>query len=198
MKWLYPLVVKFFAICLLSACFISCKNKTETEEVKPPVNNGTYFSIKQFAADQWYTHYGQPYGVIKISFHGNKPDSTLTNSFDIEWGMILKTFFESDISDRKYIGHYNFSAFEDETTKTKNYYYEAKDDNLFTRKLQIMFSASNGRVQTIYIETAKKTAGSTRIQRLMYMPAKLISIQEFAESNPGAENDVRLEYRFLN
>lgn len=191
-------VVKLVVLICVSCCIASCTRKEAKEEEKTPVNGGTYFSIKQFAADQWYNYYGQPYGVIKIAFHNNIPDTTITNSFAMDWGMVLKTFFETDISDRKYLGHYDFSTFNEEITNTRNYYYEAKDANLFTRKLQIMFSAANGRVHTIYIETAKKTGNGTRIQRLMYMPLKLITIQEFDQANPDADNNVRLEYRFLN
>lgn len=177
---------------LILYVLVSC-NKKEAGNTVNSENSGTYFSIKQFAADQWRTYYGQPYGMVKITYNNGQPDSSYTNTFKVDWGTILKTFFETDISDRKYIGHYTFSAFTDEATGTKSYYYEANEDNLPARKLQIMFNKANGRISSVYVEAEKNVGGGKRMQRLYYRPLKLISIQEFG----SGRKDLRLEYWFL-
>lgn len=160
-------------------------------------NGGTYFSIKQFIADQWSLYHGQPFGLQKTVYVNGKTDTTLVSAYDVDWAAIFKVFFESDISDKKFLGKYSFSSFPDNATQTNNFFYEAKDDNLYTRKLQISADNISNRVRSVYIETQKKGRWSGRTQKLFYQPIKVISIQEYEKAGPGTVKELRIEYRFL-
>ena len=187
--------------CWLSAMLlftvVSCKPSTPA--VKNDITNsgGTYFSIKQFIQDQWSLYHGQPFGLRKIVYLNGRVDSTMVSAYDLDWAPIFRVFIESDISDRKFLGKYDFSSFPDDATETNNFFYEAKDDKLYTRKLQISADNVSSKVRSIYIETQKKGKWSSRTQKLFYMPVKIISIQEYEKSGPGTARELRIEYRFL-
>lgn len=121
----------------------------------------------------------------------------LTNADAVDWAAIFNIFFETDISDSKFLDKYDFSEFADETTMTENYYYQAKDPKLFTQKLHIMSNLINHKISYIYIETSRNNRWGARTQRLYYEPVKSIVIQEFESVATGNKNEVRVEYRFL-
>lgn len=172
--------------------FFSCKKKEATPEVSTTFN-GTYFSIKQFGEDQLHLLWGQPYTFHKIVSLNGKTDSSFTTAMDMDWASIIKPFFESDISDKKYLGQYNFSMFEDNLTDTRNFFYEAKDKKLLTQKLQITADAYNNKITSIYIETIK----NGKVQKLLYEPKKLIQIQEYESSFLGKDKNLKVEYYFM-
>jgi hypothetical protein len=175
----------------------SCSPRSPKMQTPETAKGGTYFSIKQFIDDQWRVYRGQPFGFMKYVYEDGKVDSSLTNIDDMNWGVILQPFFESDISDPRFLGHYNFSQFEDNATQTVNYYYEAKEDSLFTRKLQIMADDVTSKVRSIYIETEKNTHLKHVTHKLFYIPLEVISLQELDHSGPSAK-ELRIEYRFLH
>ena len=187
-----------FAVCLfaLVGLFISCKPSKKEEKTAPAGGPG-YFSIAQFISDQWNTHRGQPYGMQKVVYMNGKVDSSMISAFDVDWGPIFKTFIATDISDLKYLDRYSFSEFADDATMTHNFFYEAKEESLFTRKLHIAADDVNHRVRSIYIETSKNGKWSNFSQKLFYMPMKVISIQEFEWAETGPTKELRVEYRFL-
>lgn len=179
----------FLFILLIIA---SCKNAKD-KKVSVDTSGATYFSITQFAADQFNTFGGQPYTLHKVVTLNGKVDSSFESALTMDWASILKPFLESDISNRKYLDQYNFSMFEDNITDTRNFFYEAKDPKLFTKKLQISSDALNNKIQSIYIETEK----NGKVQKLFYKPVKLIQIQEFESSFLGKDKDLKVEYIFM-
>ena len=162
---------------------------------KKPVE--TYFSSRQFVQDQWQTYYGQPFSLYRISKLNGVVDSTLVNFLDMDWGTILKIFLATDIGDPKYLGQYNFSVFDDNTSGNRTAMYEAKDPDLFTRLLQITVDPSSNRILSLYVQTAKNTSARSTQQRLLYIPLKIIQIQEDEHTIPGIKRNLIVEYRFL-
>lgn len=161
-------------IALLVLICSSCKKK-----IDPYVDiKGNYFSINQYALDQWNTFSGEPIMIIKtVRINNGKTDSLLTNSDTLNWAPIFKTFAETDISDRKYLGQYTFTQFDDNQDETHNFYYEANDKDLFTQKLLLSIDQFNNKVKGIYIETIKKDISGEHTQKLYYAPLKTIQIQ---------------------
>lgn len=162
-----------------------------------PNVKGHYFSVKEFALDQWNTYSGEPIFIVKTVRTGDRLDSSFTNSDTLNWGNIFKVFFETDIGDRKYLGKYDFSQFVDSLEGTGNYYYKALDEDLFTQKLLITFNLTNNKIKGIYIQSRKKTIFDETIQKLYYNPMKTIQIQ--TETNPliGAKNYTVVQYDFV-
>ncbi len=182
-------------ICIILLVITACK--TKQTDVKQPEDNGRYFSIADYAMDQVNTYYGQPYGMLKITFAEGKSDTLYTNTEKIDWAAILRIFFATDISDKKYLDRYNFSEFADTMSNTNNYYYEAKEKELFTQKLHITTNPRSNLINSIYIETSKNQSLDNRTQRLYYIPGKSIIIQEFESGNTGDDKEVRVEYQFM-
>jgi hypothetical protein len=167
----------------------SCK-KTEKSKA---ASGGTYFSVTQFARDQFSTFSGQPYTLQKVVTLNGKVDSSFVQAMTLDWGSVLKPFFESDISDRKFLDQYNFNLFDDNATDSRNYFYEAKDKKLLTRNLQISTDPFNNRIKSIYVETEK----NGKVQKLFYRPLKLIQIQEYESSFLGTDKNLKVEYYFM-
>lgn len=189
------MIIRNVLVLLAVITLFSC-NKPDENSPAATELEGNYFSIKQFAMDQWSTYEGQPYTLEKVVQMNGKKDTTYISALDMDWASVLKVFFDSDISDKKYLERYNFSLFEDDATLTRNFYYEAKEKELFTRKLQIAADEETNKIRSIYIETAKNGTLNDLNQKLYYVPMKLIQIQEFEKSKTGPDKDIRIEYRF--
>lgn len=184
------------SIVLLSLLYTSCKKKDEIpDEFKD--EKGTYFSINQYILDQWNTFEGEPIFIVKtVRVNGGKVDSSFTNSDTLDWAKIFKTFSETDISDRKFLGKYNFNQFDDNQDMTHNFFYQAKDDEEFTQKLLITIDQYTNRVKGIYIETFKKDFGDETTQKLYYAPLKSIQLQTDDKPWLGTKKHTVVQYDF--
>lgn len=186
--------MKLRLILLFALALSACKTKEDTTVSS---NGEGYFSIVQFAQDQWDTFHGQPYNLSKKVYFNGAVDSSLVIATDMEWSPILKVFFETDISDPKYVGKYKFSSFKDRTTTSNNFYYEAKDPKVYTKKLHITVDYFTDRITSIFIEAERDTRLGTKNVKLFYTPMETISIQEKETSKTGEEKDLRIVYEFL-
>ena len=148
--------------------------------------------------DEWNTFAGQPFMINKMVIKDGKTDSSLTNSDTISWAPLVKIFSETDISDRKFLGRYKFTQFDDNADGTHNFFYEANedDDELFTRKLLLTIDAFTTKVKGIYIQTEKKTIFDDCVQKLYYAPMKTIQIQTEDKPLIGAKTHTVVEYHF--
>ena len=178
----------------------SCKKK---EDKKPAEEyNGTYFSINQFALDEWNTFAGEAFVITKtVRVNQGHTDSSFTNSDTINWAPIIHTFLETDISDPKYLGKYKFTQFDDNADDTHNFFYEADDKDLFTQKVLITIDrfrteTSGYKIKGIYIETLKNTAWAEEIQKLYYNPLKTIQIQKDVKPRIGKAKLTVEQYDF--
>jgi len=180
---------------ILVVSFSSCKEKPPTEDFSNVT--GTYFSVRQYTLDQWNTFFGEPFLIVKTVRVNKGPyDSSYTTSDTLNWGNIFKMFFETDISDRKYLGKYKFTQFDDDQDDTHNFFYEALDDELYTRKLLISIDQYNQRVKGIYIEATDKSVFEDKLVKLYYKPMKRIQIQTTETPLFGEKVHTVTEYEF--
>ena len=187
-----------YALLLLLAGFIgntSCKRSTVDNE--PSVSDSSYFSIRYFIKDQIQAYYGMPFSLYRVAHLNGKVDSTLVNFLNMDWTSILSTFSATDISAKKFLGKYDFYMSDDETTGNRGYTYTAKDPNVFTRMLQINTDPSNNLITSIYIETSKQDFFGNKKQKLLYIPMRIIQIQESEGSLIGKARNLRVDYRFM-
>lgn len=184
--------IKYGVIFLI--LLTSCKSEVKETE---GTDGRTYFSVATYIQDQWDANRGQGYGMVKKVYFNGKVDSVFTNAIDLDWAPILKVFFDTDISDPKYIGQYDFSAFDDTLTRSRNFYYEAKDKKLYTRRLHITSNFFTDKITSIYIEAQKNSRVGTKNLKLLYTPLETISIQEWETSKTGEQKELRVVYEFL-
>ncbi len=178
------------------ALFADCKKKEPKEDFSDV--KGSYFSINQFILDQWNNFVGAPFIITKtIRVNGTTTDSSYTNSDTLNWAPIFKTFSKTDISDRKNLGLYNFNQFDDPQDNTHNFFYMAKDNDLFTQKLLITLDQSSLRVKGIYVETYKKSVWTEVTEKLYYAPVKQVQIQTDEKPLLGSRKHTVTEYTFL-
>lgn len=140
---------------------------------------------------------GQPQSLYKISKLNGAVDTTVTNFLQMDWTPIFNVIKATDISDKKFIGLYNFNMYDDDVTATRGLIYTAKDPNVLTRTLQISTDPSNNRITSIYIETAKHDFWGSTTQKILYIPMRIIQIQEAQDHLVGKARNLRVEYRFM-
>lgn len=183
---------KLFFVFLV--CLVSCNNAEDIPEQK---KEATYFSVIQYAEDQWETFRGQPFGIVKTVDFNGVVDSSVLNSLEMNWSSVLNVFFETDISDPKYLGEYEFTTFDDPKTITRNFYYKAKNKKLYTQTLHLMIDYFTSKVKSIYIEAKKDTRLGTKDVKLFYLPLETISIQELETSKTGDKKELKIVYEFM-
>ena len=191
--------IKFNRILLAVLMIISGLSCKKKDEVNPNANvRGNYFSIRQFALYEWNTFAGEPILIIKSKREGKgKPDSSYTNSDTLNWAPIFETFFATDISDRKFLGQYTFTQFDDNVDFTHNFYYQANDKDLYTQKLLITIDAQSAKITGIYIETLKHSFLEDCTQKLYYNPLKTIQIQSDCKPRFGSKKFTMVQYDFM-
>lgn len=181
-------------LLLLSFSFLACKKKAEVPE---NYNGATYFSIKDFVKDQWNTFHGQPIAIQQVTALNGKTDTILSSALTMQWSPLFKLFFATDISDKKFLNQYNFSSFEDEATTSRSYEYVAKNEELYTQKLQINTDLFTNKVRSIFIETRESTFWNVKTQKLLYSPMHVIHIQEHNDPLMGKQKDLVIDYKFM-
>lgn len=186
---------RLFTIVIAFLFVGSCKPASEAGQ--PSTDGIFYFPLKGFIKDQWDTYHGQPFSLVKTVILNGKTDSSYISGMEMEWGALIKMFFDADINHPKFAGQYEYSNFDDMSTGTRNLYYEAKDVTLYTRKMHIAIDLETSRIRSVFIETEDNTRGHSKNRKLFYKPVKLITIQEFEKSTPGPDKDLRIEYRFM-
>lgn len=158
---------------------------------------GTYFSVNLFYRDQWDMYHEEPLVLQKYSVLNGKQDSAIVPMNDIDWGAIFKIFSATDISNKKFLGQYDFSMFDNDMAASKVFYYQAKDPKLFTQVLQINIDPFNNHIRSIYIETAKHSFWNDKTQKLYYAPLKTLQIQETEKPLMGEKKDLKITYKFM-
>lgn len=180
-------VLSVIVFCITAA---SCQKKTEP--IAQSAAGGTYFSIKQFMADQFDTHRSQPFVFMKIVSDGEQTDSTYVAADTMAWTPVIDAFAAADISDSALVGQYKYSEFDEGLTGQHMFLYEAADPDLKTRQLMIGADPFTGKILSVYTEVQQPNG---KTEKLYYAPLKLIQIQTFTGRGSKARN-LRVEYHF--
>jgi hypothetical protein len=191
------------ALCCLTLFACKEKQKSSSAEEKQPIvveqqvdTTISYFSLKQYFADQWKTRSGNPYTLLRVNTVNGKTDSAYLPMDEALWRSIVAPFEAADISNKKFLGYYKFDSFEDDATQTTHFYYEATSPKLFTRKMDISADIVSNLVRTVYVETQNIQEGRQIFRKLQYVPDKLVQIQEFEKVEGQPEKTSRLVYKF--
>jgi hypothetical protein len=190
----YRRVFKAAYLVAASLSMAACQRYVARNEIVNDRN--TYFSIKQFAADQIHTYGQQPFSMFRINKLNGTTDTTLSNFINMDWAPIFRSFGETDISDKKFLGQYDFSVYDESITGRRILSYTAKNNKLLTRLLQIAADPTNNKITSIYIETAQNDFWGSQSQKLLYVPLRVIQIQKSRHGLLGKAWDLNTEYRF--
>ncbi len=189
---------KYLLLLLLGLAGASCK-KGPTEAAVPGNDSveGTYFSTAQFVADQVALLHNEIYTLEKVVEINGQRDTSIVALPTENWAPVYREFLSTDIGQPKFLDRYRFSTFEDQTTFTENYVYEAAEPKLPVRRLMISADAETHRVKSLLAEVETGDFWSSSRKKLYYAPRKIIQIQEQAASLIGPDKTFRVEYRFL-
>jgi hypothetical protein len=191
------LIFPAFAIAMFCMAMGSSCGPKERIDLPVTDTTQTYFPIKGFIKDQVELLSGQPYVLNQYVTLNGKTDSMMVSFYSMDLGSVLKTFLATDISNPKYFGHYKFSAFDENTSGNRVMMYEALEKDLFTRNFTLTIDPANNKILSVYTETEKKSIWRELRQRLLYIPLKVIQIQEDESALFSKTRNLRVEYRFL-
>lgn len=186
----YRNILLFGTLCCLA--FGACKK----EEEAPFDPEKSYFSVKQFVADQYELHKGQPHMFIKLTTVNGKKDSALVAYDAIDWSAVFKLFCDADISDNKFFERYDFNNFDDNTLQSSVLSYTAKEPDLFVQRFNVNYDNMTGKIHMIYIETADNGRFHSKEQKLSYYVRDKIVIQETEKSFLSDPKEVMVTYKF--
>ncbi len=187
MSYKYLLLLCSFASLTFSAC------KKEEEPYDP---DKSYFSVKQFVADQYELYKGQPYMFEKTTIVNGKKDSSLVGYDKVDWNTVFKIFCDADISDNKFFERYDFNQFDDNILEASVLTYTAKEPDLFVKKFTINYDNVSRKISMIYIETADNGRFHAKEQKLSYYVKDKIVIQESEKSFLSDPKEVVITYKF--
>jgi len=182
-------------LVLIALSFSACKERIPDYFANV---EGSYFSINQFILEEWRTHAREPIVFKKTVTLNGKTDSTVNNVMQVDWIDVLRYFSETEIGDRKFLGKYKFTQFDDDMDNTTNLYYMALDEHLYTQKLLITMNKFSKKLTGIYIETDKSNYFGSTHQKLLYRPAKTIQIQQFEHPLIGGKKELKIQYDALD
>lgn len=187
--------LKSVLFCCVLLGTLSCKDTTQNElENNEPLD--TYFSINQYMRDQYRFMVGQPYSFKKVVVLNDKSDTTEVTMNQVDWLSIIKTFSETDISNPKFLGKYDFSNFDNESSFSSYITYTAKDIDLKVQKLNIEYDVQTNRILSIYIETAKESRFYSQQQKMTYVVGSQIMIQNYEKSLFSDARELNVIYYF--
>ncbi len=173
-----------------------CKEKTPGSEHKS--EDGTYFSMRRFAQDQWTTHLGEPILLMKtVRVDDGITDTSYASSDTLNWGEIFAYFFKAEICSPEFLDRYKFSQFEDDMDDSYNFFYEALEQDLYTRKLLLTTERENMMAKGIYVDAVEKSLLSEKNIKLYYKPMKRIQIQVTEKPMFGKKKHTVTEYEFM-
>jgi len=192
--------MKQFSIYLIfmGLLFSACKKNKVDQKAVAAANGETYFSIRQFAKDQFNTYWEQPFSFQQIIKNNEHADTTIVTTSQVNWEEILAPFFAADIGKTDLVGQYDFTIINEDATVSKIYHYQAKNPELHTQQFQVVTDPFNDRIKSIYIEAKEKNWWKEKSEKLYYAPLKVIQIQTFESNLIGKNEQKLLEYRFMN
>lgn len=170
-----------FAATLLS---ISCgSQKTAGKEKKDFYPIAGYFQSQLNHLDS------MPLAVIHYRTIDNAVDTFIVDKADFRKAIVSK-FIESDISTPDKIQQYEETPLLDASVGTMTLIYTPEQGNtLPVRKLDVLLSATNSDVFTIYIEKVLPAKDSTVIEKMLWTNNKNCQITTLIQQ-PGAEEKV--------
>lgn len=186
----------FLSLLLLTTIATGCKEDPPGGKQKG--DEGTYFSMRRFAQDQWNNHLGEPILLMKtVRVNEGKIDTSYASSDTLNWGEIFAYFFKAEICDPEYLDRYKFSQFEDDMDDTYNFFYEALEKDLYTRKLLLTTERENMMAKGVYVEAVERSLLEDKVLKLYYKPMKRIQIQVTETPVFGEKKHTVTEYEFM-
>ena len=175
---------QFIGIVVLSCSlfFFSCNN--EEKYTGEDVMN--YPDLNKVLNDSWDME--APYVYLKVSKEGKKVDSTQVQSTSMPWDEIKSMFDKADIHKDELNHHYAIDLMKDSMSGTTTLYYKSLAPKDYSRTLNIISDSSNNELTSVYFETAE---GDSKISKVLYLPKKLIQIQE--RNKVDGNNKIKVE-----
>ena len=189
-------LIKTAVAIVLVSVLAGCTNRA-AEKAETAAEEGTYFSLRQYARDLWQTYHNQPITFEKTVRLNGRADTSYENIYQVDWASVFEAFFSAEISDPKYLGRYGFQVFDDESTGLRTYAYEALEPALTTRLMHISTDPVTQKIRSIYIETERKDDLGSQSRKLFFAPLRVIQIQEREDSRTGPGRELLVRYRFL-
>lgn len=159
-------------------------------------SDSEYFSINEFMDDQWKYLKTQAYVLKRYRTVNNVQDSAYAELNDKLFRELKARFGATDISGAACRGKYQVTLSLDTAQNMVNLLYIAADPALPTRQTLLSMDKENARVTQVYVSTQSDSNGTFRTQNLLYVPEKVIQIQEYEQGANAEPVNTKIIYKF--
>lgn len=182
---------RLLLLLTFSVLLLSCGNsKTDVTEKKD------YYPIAGYIRTQVAHLDSMPLGILHYRTENNITDSLVIDKPDFN-ANIAGAFIESDISSTDKMQGYKETPFLDAGTGTMTLVYEAESQQLPVRKVDVLLSAANSDIHTIYIERITEGADSLVMQKMLWTHDKNCQIITIV-NKPGLPEKVTIDQYVWN
>lgn len=172
---------------LLSACQPGSEQAESTVEEAPSV----FFDIKgYFAKAQKQLNQAQPAVTKKVAINGESEEKQLDS---LNFKQELEVFIQSDINRPDWVDKYRIDSVL-QSNKLTELHYQALDDKLRTRQIDIFFN--NSQVSKIFIENGGTNIVAGSEQELTYIPGQGYTIKSRQYTALSKDKELSIEVRF--
>ncbi len=161
---------------------------------------------KNFGGDDWINYpdmqklfqdnvdKSAPYNYIHVHQEIEQNDSAAVGSADIPWQKIEDLFKTANLHKKELNYKYKISVLTDTLTSSRTLYYEALDPDVVTRSLSIVSNITSGDLQNVYFTLLDKGTFKDKQYRVLFIPKKVIQIQEIKKGKVGVDSYFYPEY----
>lgn len=169
----------------------ACQSSTEQSETPAEAMPSVFFDIKgYFAKEQKRLNQTQPTVTKRVAINGESEEKQLDSlDFDRE----LEVFIKSDINRPDWVDKYSIDSVR-QNNKLTELHYQALDDKLRTRQIDIFFN--NDQVSKIFIEKGGTNIVAGSAQELTYTPGQGYTIKSRQYTALSEDKELSIEVRF--
>jgi hypothetical protein len=144
-----------------------------------------YFPVMAFLKSEIEYVDSLPVGIKKFTVIGNHQDSGYIQLK--EFHKLAGEFLSAELNDSAFARDFTETSFFDQSSNTATFLYKARDENLLTRRIDVITMKTDvyDEVKSIYIEKDVRSGDSLINKKLMWRPKKNFQVISAATDSKG-------------
>lgn len=188
---IYNFRIHFFTLLGMVVLLNACQSASEQADQAPEEMPLAFFDIKgYFSKEKERLVQTQPAVTKKVAINGETEEKKLDS---LDFGRELTVFIQSDINRPDWVEKYRIDSVM-QGNKLTELHYQALDDKLRTRQIDIIFN--NDQVNEIHIEKGGTNIVAGSEQELTYLPGQGYTIKSRQYTALSRDKELSIEVRF--
>jgi hypothetical protein len=177
-------IVTFISIFILAIGCNNHNNNTTTQQLN--TDTTAFFPVTDYLNNDIDDVKKTPYLIIKKVFENKVlKDSSVISS--AEFVALANTFLQKDITKPQYHSMYKPSVFNDLSTKSITFTYDALRDTLPVKNVTVLLNDKSNKLRNVFITSIYNSNNSTVKEQLMWNAERSFSIHCFTTKPDSPE-----------